>query len=375
MSADLDRPLRILHVLRAPVGGLFRHVVDLASAQAARGHKVGLLADSVTGGGRAEEALARLAPELALGIDRIPMDRLPSRRDLRGISLAARRARTVRAEIVHGHGAKGGLFARLGGGKALVAYTPHGGSLNFSKWTPGGFLYLGCESLLRFRTDVSLFESDYACKVYEQKVGKPRGVVRVVHNGISAGEFEPVLPLQDASDLVFVGELARRKGVDILLEAIAELNRQGRTRTLTAVGSGPEEDELRALALDLGLGQQVRFLPPMNARQAFSLGRVLMVPSRAESLPYIVLEGVAASMPIIATNVGGIPEIFGAYADALVPSGDAKALAAAIGTDLGTLTARTLRVRARVRGTFTTEAMCDGIMSAYRDGLAARAPR
>ncbi len=128
-----------------PVGGLFRHVMDLASAQAARGHKVGLLADSVTGGGRAEEALARLAPELALGIDRIPMDRLPSRRDLRGISLAARRAKMVRADIVHGHGAKGGLFARLGGGKALKAYTPHGGSLNYSKWTPSGFLYLGCE--------------------------------------------------------------------------------------------------------------------------------------------------------------------------------------------------------------------------------------
>ncbi|QJP12709.1 glycosyltransferase family 4 protein [Starkeya sp. ORNL1] len=375
MSADPDRPLRILHVLRAPVGGLFRHVMDLASAQAARGHKVGLLADSITGGGRADEALARIAPELALGIDRIPMDRLPSRRDLRGISLAARRAKMVRADIVHGHGAKGGLFARLGGGKALKAYTPHGGSLNYSKWTPGGFLYLGCESLLRFRTDVSLFESEYASSVYQTKVGKPRGIARVVHNGISAGEFEPALPVPEASNLVFVGELARRKGVDILLQALAELNRQGRTVTLTAVGSGPEEDELRALANELGLANQVRFLPPMNARQAFSLGRVLVVPSRAESLPYIVLEGVAASMPIIACNVGGIPEIFGAYADALVPAGDPDALAGAIGTDLGTLTARTLRVRARVRSSFSTEAMCDGIMSAYREGLAARRSR
>lgn len=375
MSADPDRPLRILHVLRAPVGGLFRHVVDLASAQAARGHKVGLLADSITGGGRAEETLARLAPELALGIDRIPMDRLPSRRDFRGISLAARRARTVRADIVHGHGAKGGLFARLGGGKALKAYTPHGGSLNYSNWTPSGFLYLGCESLLRFRTDVSLFESEYAYNVYQQKVGRPRGVARVVHNGISAAEFEPALPLPDASDLVFVGELARRKGVDMLLQALARLNSEGRSLTLTAVGSGPEEEELRALAGELGLSPQVRFLPPMNARQAFSLGRVLMVPSRAESLPYIVLEGVAASMPIIATNVGGIPEIFGAYADALVPAGDPQALALAIRTDLGTLTARTLRIRARVRSDFSTEAMCEGIMSAYREGLAARDAR
>lgn len=374
MSADSDRPLRILHVLRAPVGGLFRHVVDLASAQAARGHKVGLLADSITGGGRADEALARLAPELALGIDRIPMHRVPSRRDFRGISLTARRARTVRADVVHGHGAKGGLFARLAGGKALKAYTPHGGSLNYSNWTPSGFLYLSCESVLRIRTDVSLFESEYAFEVYQRKVGKPRGIARVVHNGISSGEFEPVLPVPEASNLVFVGEMARRKGVDILLQALALLNQEGRTVTLTAVGSGPEEDELQALARELGLGEQVRFLPPMNARQAFALGRVLVVPSRAESLPYIVLEGVAASMPLIASNVGGIPEIFGAYADALVSAGDPQALADAIRTDLGTLTARTLRVRARVRGSFSIEAMCDGVMSAYREGFAARGP-
>lgn len=372
MSADTDRPLRILHVLRAPVGGLFRHVVDLASGQAARGHKVGLLADSTTGGARAEDILARLAPELALGIDRIPMDRAPSRRDLRGIALTTRRARTVRADVVHGHGAKGGLFARLCGGKALKVYTPHGGSLNYSNWTPSGFVYLSCESLMRWRTDVSLFESDYASEVYQDKIGKPRGVVRVVHNGISASEFEPVLPVPDATNLVFVGELAKRKGVDILLQALASLKKDGIEISLTAVGSGPEEDDLRALANGLGLSSQVHFLPPMNARQAFSLGRVLVVPSRAESLPYIVLEGIAASMPIISTNVGGIPEIFGAYADALVPAGDPQALTVAIRTDLGTLTARTLRIRARVRAGFSTETMCDGVLGAYRDGLAAR---
>lgn len=372
MSPQIERPLRILHVLRAPVGGLFRHVLDLAAMQAARGHRVGLLTDSSTGGGRAEEALSRLAPEMALGIDRIPMDRQPSTRDLRAIKLTARRARMLRADVVHGHGAKGGLYARLAGGKALKVYTPHGGSLNYSNWTPGGFLYLRTEWLLGLRTDVALFESEHARRVYGEKIGNTPRMSRVIHNGIAPSEFEPVLPAPEATEFAFVGELAARKGVDVLLRALALLAQKGRRPRLTAVGAGPEETELRALATELGLGEQVRFLPPMPAREAFSLGRVLVVPSRAESLPYIVLEGMAASVPMIVTGVGGIPEIFGPYADSLIPPGDPEALAQALETDLGTLTARTLRVRARVRSGFSVEAMCDGVLAAYAEGLERR---
>lgn len=372
MSDAATRPLRILHVFRAPVGGLFRHVLDLATGQAARGHKVGLLADSTTGGVRAEEALARIAPMLALGIDRVPMDRQPSRLDISAIGHASERARRLKVDVVHGHGAKGGLYARLARVPAIKAYTPHGGSLNYSNRTVGGFIYLQCEALLRFRTDVFLFESAYAQSVFKKKIGVPTGVSRVVHNGISPAEFEPVLPNADACDLVFVGEFAVRKGVDVLFEAMALLNRQGHRMTLAAIGSGPEEPALKALAHKLGLSDQITFHAPMSACRAFALGRTLVVPSRAESLPYIVLESVAASMPIIATNVGGVSEIFGAYADALLPAGDVAALAIALRTDPGTLAARTLRIRKRVRSDFSTDAMCEGILSAYREGLERR---
>ena len=60
------------------------------------------------------------------------------------------------------------------------------------------------------------------------------------------------------------------------------------------------------------------------------MARALVVPSRAESMPYVVLEAIAAGLPIVATSVGGMPEIFGPRADELVPPGDAAALAAAI---------------------------------------------
>ena len=68
-------PLNILHVLRAPLGGLFRHVVDLVQGQTARGHRVGLIVDSTTGGTRAEAALAGLAAHLTLGVQRVAISR------------------------------------------------------------------------------------------------------------------------------------------------------------------------------------------------------------------------------------------------------------------------------------------------------------
>ena len=64
--------MNILHVFRAPVGGLFRHVLDLAREQMARGHRVGIVADSLTGGARQRKPCTQLAPELALGLIAFP---------------------------------------------------------------------------------------------------------------------------------------------------------------------------------------------------------------------------------------------------------------------------------------------------------------
>ncbi|MGE5536928.1 MAG: glycosyltransferase family 1 protein, partial [Acidobacteriota bacterium] len=82
--------LKVLHVLRAPVGGLFRHVTDLARAQIARGFRVGIIADSTTGGARADEVFRDLQPRLDLGLMRIPMPRHPGLSDA-GAALRVRR--------------------------------------------------------------------------------------------------------------------------------------------------------------------------------------------------------------------------------------------------------------------------------------------
>jgi glycosyltransferase involved in cell wall biosynthesis len=373
-------PLNILHVFRAPVGGLFRHVVDLARGQTRRGHRVGIVADSTTGGATAEATLAALASELALGITRVPMSRQIGPSDVAATRHVAARAAEVGADILHGHGAKGGAYARLAGGNAagsaLRVYTPHGGSLHYRWGSPVGFFYLAAERLLMRRTDLFLFESAYGRDVFTSRIGKPRSLVKVVHNGVTQAEFAPVSPAPDATDLVFVGELRMLKGVDVLIEAVGRLALEGRRRvSATIVGTGPDEAAFQATARELALGDAIRFVGAKPARVAFGLGRVAVVPSRAESLPYIVLEAAAAGLPIVATRVGGIPEIFGPDSSALVPAGDVEALAQALvatmaGAEAGQAAAA--RLRARVQAMFSADVMTEAVLAAYAEARASR---
>lgn len=367
-------PLNILHVFRAPVGGLYRHVLDLAREQVARGHRVGLIADSNTGGARADETLRELAPSLALGITRIPMRRQIGPGDALVLAKVMRRIARADVDVVHGHGAKGGAYARMAFNvrRAVRAYTPHGGSLLFGHDTLAGKFYLATEKLLMLRGDLFLFESAYSAEVFRRKIGKPRGLVRVVHNGVSRKEFEPIATRADATDLVFMGEFRPVKGIDVLIDAVAQLHRNGRIVTATLVGDGPERDTLRAQVERLGLADAVQFRPAMPARQAQALGRIMVIPSRAESLPYVVLEAAAAGLPLITTKVGGIPEIYGTLTDMLVPAENVGALAQTIARTLDNpdATAKLARrLRERVAESFSVDTMVDGVLDAYAAAL------
>jgi len=373
MPAEPDKPLRIFHVLRAPVGGLFRHVVDLARGQAARGHQVGIIADSTTGGARADAAFAELSPHLALRLTRLPMSRHVDWSDVDAVADVTQRLADGKADVVHGHGAKGGAFARLAarGHPAIRVYTPHGGSVG----TVNSAFYNLLERLLISRTDLLLFESAHIAELFRRKLGTPRAIMRVVHNGLAASEFTETTLDPAARDILFIGELRPVKGIDVLIDALSDLHRSGLPLTATFVGAGSSRDALQAQAQRLGLSEAITFRPPMPARQAFPLGRLMIVPSRRESLPYIVLEAAAAGVPMIATKVGGIPEIFGPQAGLLIPPADPAALAQAIGHAVKnpeTMLRVAARLRDRVRTNFSVDAMVDNAIAGYREALQQR---
>ncbi len=375
--------LRILHVFRAPVGGLFRHVLDLAREQSARGHAVGMITDSLTGGETAERQIAAIAPLLRLGVTRFPMRRKPHPSDFPAIARVCHVIGRSRPDIVHGHGSKGGLYARASGflpglGDPLRVYTPHGGSFHQQ---PGHALYMAVERIVAGQTDLLLFESDFIAGEYSRDVGSTRALKRVAKNGLRPEEFTPVAAAPGAAEFVYIGELSAYKGVDTLIEALAALHRDGEGEArLAIVGSGCEFERLAAMVETFGLNRAVAFFGAMPAREAFALGRIVVAPSRAESLPYLVMEAIAAGKTVIATDVGGMNEIFGPLKDRLIPRDDrqalARAMAAALRRDPDEAAAERAELARNVATHFSVEVMVDRGLDAYRAGLArkGRAP-
>ncbi len=369
--------MRILHVLRAPVGGLFRHVLDLSAEQSARGHEVGILADSNAEDQLTARKFAALAPVLKLGILRTPMSRQPGLGDVTATRTVRAHARSLHLDVLHGHGAKGGAYARLAArglkrdGQTVTAfYTPHGGSLNFKPQSPGGRVFLGLERALERLTGGLIFESAYAQRVYRERVSSAEVPYRIVPNGLQPEDFERAIADPLAADILFIGELRALKGVNVLLEAIAALNAE-RSIPVRAVivGSGPDAETFKALAHDLGLQNAVSFPGALVARSAFGLGRVMVVPSLAESFPYVVLEAAAAGLPLVSTNVGGIPEIVAGTDTVLIEPGSVAALASALRTalaDPAAARARADRLREAVAAKFTVAGMTSAILDFYR---------
>ncbi|HSO48838.1 MAG TPA: glycosyltransferase family 4 protein [Rhizobiaceae bacterium] len=372
-------PLRIVHCFRSPVGGIFRHVRDLVAAQSAAGHSVGIVCDSSTGGAFEEALFEAMRPQLALGLTRIPMDRAITPRDLGALWRAFGEIRKLQPHVLHSHGAKGGAYARMIGSALRVSgsrvarlYCPHGGSIHYDAGSLKGRVFFALERMLERMTDRLVFVSRYEAQGYAAKVGTPRRPQTIVYNGLSPHEFEPVPAEPDASDFLYIGMMRDLKGCDVFLDAIAHLRKQtGRDITANFVGDGPDKQAYIQRIAKLGLSQAVTVHDPMPARQAFAKAKVVVVPSRAESMPYIVLEAVAAARPLVATRVGGIPEIFEGSDRTLVEPGNVETLAAAMieALDDPRRDAKAAEASTALQKRFSVETMANAVETAYRDSL------
>jgi len=373
------KPMRIVHCFRSPIGGIFRHVRDLAELHSAAGHQVGILCDSSTGGAHEDKLFEQIMPFLSLGVTRFPIGRSVSFKDLAALVESYKLIKELQPDILHGHGAKGGVIARLIGSLLRVRryrvarlYSPHGGSLHFSRGSLSGQGVFAAERLLERMTESISFVCDYERTTYENKIGKPRCDATRVYNGISERDFSRVPVQTDGVDFAYIGMLRDLKGPDVFINAFAEAERlAGRPLTALIIGDGPDLDRYRRMVAQKGLARRIDFRPAMPITQAFALSDIVVVPSRAEAMPYIVLEALAAEKTVIASRVGGIPEILGSDSEALVEPGRADLLGAVMAQALGDpdWSRRTMPSPEAFRSRFSAAVMAQDLEALYRTQL------
>ena len=361
---------RILLITQPIDGGVFRHVNDLATGLADRGHQVVLAAP-----------LERRPPDLPVDLVRIPMQRsLEARSDGRALAGVASAMRHVRPDLVHAHSSKAGALARLARpalpGVPLV-YTPHLYAFMSHFSSRRRRLYGAVERALAPLASRVVCVCEWERRVADA-IG-PATRTRVVYNGIpSPSAGEAVVPAGGAERdplIVSTAVLSRRKGLETLVDAMPVIVGRCPRARLLIIGTGPEAPSLRHRADRLGMGHRVEIRPPSDdGPDGLDRAAVFVHPSWADSFPYAVLEAMAMGLPIVATDVGGVGEaIEHDVSGVLVPPGDTGALGEAIVSLLlhpARAAAVGVAARARVRQRFTCDRMVDETVDVYREVLA-----
>jgi glycosyltransferase involved in cell wall biosynthesis len=258
-----QEPLRILHCFRSPVGGIFRHVRDLAEEHAKAGHQVGILCDSTTGGTYEDKLFETIMPHLTLGLTRLPIRRSLGLSDISTAVKTFRKVKNLQPDVLHGHGAKVALSCDWSAhgygyqGLALPVFIPPRREPALQRESLRGQAYFAIERLLERWTDSLVFVSDYERSTYEKKIGTPRASWRLIHNGLRENEFEPV-DAADAVDFLYIGMMRDLKGPDVFIEALRRAEQlAGRPLRGVMVGDGDDKPRYQARIDMLGLGERV----------------------------------------------------------------------------------------------------------------------
>ena len=319
----------------------------------------------------------------ASGIAVTALDRRPGFRPSlgRGIAAAARRHR---ADVIHAHHYSPFVYsclARLAGSRAALVFTEHG---RLSDAPPSPKRRLANRLLARIPGHVAAVSDELRRHLVGEGFGA--GAVSVVYNGIDAG---PVPSDRDragvrreldlAGDAFVVGTVARLDPVKDLGTLIEAAGATRQAATVLVVGDGPERARLEALARARARPGRVTFLGQRgDARRLLAACDAYVNCSISEGISLTILEAMAATLPVVATAVGGTPEILDDSCGVLVAPRDPGAIGRALdalAADASRRRALGRAARARVEQRFTLDRMIDEYRKIYLDAAGRRERR
>jgi glycosyltransferase involved in cell wall biosynthesis len=320
------RPRLLILVTLAEAGGAQTFAAALAEGLKDR-YRIEVAAHGPEG------ALVDACTRLSLPFHHIPsLRRAPHPwRDIRAGIEIKKLVERVRPDIVQVNSSKAGFVARIAlrGLGVPIVYVVHGWA--FRRGGLGSFLYAQAE-----RATAPLADAIICVSERDRDAAEARGIastdqLHVVQNGIAVPE-RPLLRGRwpDRPVLVCVARLAPPKNLRPLLTALAEPELE--PWRLRIVGDGPDRSRLEAQRDALGLGERVEMLGERRDVGAQLIAAdAFVLPSDSEGLPYSILEAMAMGLPVVASDVGGIPEeVVDGTTGILVPKGDHHALARAL---------------------------------------------
>lgn len=305
--------ITVLQVLEATEGGTRRHLRDLVSALDPAEFSVSLAVSS----GRDAAFLEDLDGYAASGV---PVFRVAMRRGIAPLSDAVslvqlvRCVRQTRPDVIHAHSAKAGFLARLAGAccRVPVVYTPHVFPFLMGCGARARQFYRLLERCVRGMTAALIAVSEEEVRE-ALLLGYAPDRVTLIPNGVAERASEPVKVRETGVLKVgFFGRLTPQKGLDVLLEAVADVVAHVPQVCFFVYGDGEGAEDLRAQVKTRQLETCVRFEGACRQDEAVNRMRemdVVVVPSRWEGCPYVVLEAFQAGVPLVASAVGGVPDM------------------------------------------------------------------
>lgn len=330
----------LLVITRMSMGGAPRHVLSLASGLDGERYQVWIATGAED---RGEGSLLEEARSSGVRLVLVPGLRreLSPSDDLKALIWMYRFMTSERFHIVHTHTSKAGILGRLAGRLAGVPVSVHTFHGNIFEGFFGSFassLFLLLERAMAKLTDRFVAVSRQNLSYFVRRGIAPRGKFRLIYNGVDPGRFsgtdklaaKEALGLPQGPVVGTVAALVPVKGLEYFLEAARSVSSEVPRTAFVIAGGGVLEETLRKMAKDLGL--DVRFLGPRkDVPLVLSALDVFVLPSLSEGMGLSIMEAMAAGLPVVATEVGGVPElVVDGSTGILVPPKDPDALAEAI---------------------------------------------
>lgn len=383
-------PRRICRIVtRLNVGGPSQQCVHLTNTLRARGWETFLLAgvvDTAT-----EDSMEYLAEQEGVEVIRVPaMGADPNPiADLRALWQTYLVLRRLRPQVVHTHHAKAGTIGRIAAALAntpVIVHTHHGISLVDYFGPLKNAIFLAIERVAASVATVliAIGENDRS-DLIRLRVAPPERFV-VIPLGLPLGKFaDPAVPRgtlrgqlgigDDAGLILYAGRLVPIKDVPTLIRAMAHVAGQRPNVHLALFGDGPLRGELEQLAGELGVDDKTTFCGTTNEiEKAYVDADLVLLCSKREGMPVVILEAMAAGRPVLSTNVGNVTNmITDRVTGRLVPAGDVEALAGAI-LDALTDPERTMAMahagQQHVLASFSIETLTERINTLYEAQIA-----